>query len=494
MNTRGQITPLYRCILRSCSTDSKLRPKFNFKLDADLSEEIKTGSLKARHHPGVFGGGTVTLPDDLIQAVNTILTDYSVKNLAKEATKLSHCLWSRHASLEAHEYKDKMAQVEAFIKSKETVDPMAPNILEVDRKRLLDSRSSKVLDKMKKETYLWSAIQYDEHKSAAYVVARLAPDFASLVRILREIKKRDTQFSPHTMLDFGSGIGSGMWAVDNIWPGICKEAVCVDCSSEMNNLADKLLRGGDPDSPRTVRAGGTFFKQFLPMSDVLKYDIVLCSRSLFELPDMASRLRTIDILWRKTAGYLIIVEPGTNEGYRLVLEARDYILELSRRASEEEEANPHGYVFSPCAHDMFCPRFFDGSNTPCNFEVNYQPFTFGRKTNTQKDRFSYVVLKQGKRSDSTEQQWPRLVRSPLHRKKHVICRVCTKYGTLQELTVTKQRHGKGCYRLSKNTSWGDLFPVVLPECEPPPTLDSTSPLREVEQEVNDQETALQKEN
>lgn len=252
--------------------------------------------------------------------------------------------------------------------------------------------------------------------------------------------------------------------MDKIWPGSCKEAVSVDSSGDMNNLADTLLRGGDINNPLHVREGGTFFKQFLPLSNTHKYDLVLSSRSLFELPDMASRLRTIDVLWRKTSGYLIIVEAGTNEGYRLVLEARDYVLELSRRAYEEGESNPQGYVFSPCSHDKFCPRFFDGSETPCNFRVFYKPFAFGKDKNTEKDLFSYVVLKRGNR-DETKEQWPRLVRAPLHCNKHIICRTCTKYGMLQELTVTKRRHGSKCYSVCKKTSWGDLLPIVLPEPE-----------------------------
>lgn len=249
--------------------------------------------------------------------------------------------------------------------------------------------------------------------------------------------------------------------MDNIWPGNCKEAVCIDSSSEMNDMADRLLRGGDPEKPLQTRPGGTFFKQFLPMSSTLKYDIVVSSRSLFELPDMASRLRTIDILWRKTSKYLVLVEAGTNAGYRLIQEARDYALKVGHQ-SEEERDHLEGHVFSPCPHDMFCPRFFDGSNTPCNFQVSYRPFRFGKYSDTSKDLFSYVVLKKGKRNDVGDNvAWPRIVRAPLCRARHVVCRTCTKYGTLQELTVTKKRHGKECYQISKNSDWGDMFPVEL---------------------------------
>ncbi|XP_053642264.2 ribosome assembly protein METTL17, mitochondrial isoform X2 [Cherax quadricarinatus] len=460
------------------SSENKVKTKFDFKLAENISENINSGMLKARHFPGALDVGCVTLPDDLMQAATIALAGFPQKNLEQDAQKLSSYINSRHPPMEENEYKEKLAEVVETVKQEETIDPMSPGLVEEERKRLLDSRRSKVYEKMKRETYKWKAIDYNEYKSAAYVVARLAPDFASLTKLLREIKKRDPEFCPVHLLDFGSGVGSSMWAVDKTWPGACKEAVCVDSSAEMNNMADKLLRGGDSKNPLNVRPGGTFFKQFVPMSSTRKYDLVTCSRSLFELPDIAARLRTIDILWRKTHSYLLIVEAGSNAGYRLVLEARDYVLELSRRAHEEGESNPTGYVFSPCSHDKFCPRYLDGTNIPCNFEVSYRPFSINRKINALKDRFSYVIIKRGKRNEDVDQQWPRVIQNPSLKKKHVICHLCTKYGTLQELTVTKRRHGKACYSVSKKASWGDLFPVVLPEPELTQATESTDIITE----------------
>lgn len=44
-----------------------------------------------------------------------------------------------------------------------------------------------------------------------YLASRVAPDFAALVQIMSDLKKRDPGYTPLTMLDFGSGVGSGMW-------------------------------------------------------------------------------------------------------------------------------------------------------------------------------------------------------------------------------------------------------------------------------------------
>ncbi|XP_047482809.1 LOW QUALITY PROTEIN: methyltransferase-like protein 17, mitochondrial [Penaeus chinensis] len=459
MNLSRRLLPIH-LYARTASTKAKLKTKFNFELSADVSDSLKNGSVKARHHAGKMGVGVVHLPEALSQAAFNSLKDFPEKSLMADAHRLSSYIWSRHPPPEKDEYYHKIREVEHAVKEQEMVDPLSPDIGEELQGKLLESRKSKVIKKMKNNIYHWKPIEYNGYRAAMYVAGRLAPDYASLYRILAETKKRDPHFSPLTLLDFGSGVGTSMWVVDSIWPGKCKEVVCIDSSSEMNDMADKLLRGGDPEKPLQTRPGGTFFKQFLPMSSTLKYDIVVSSRSLFELPDMASRLRTIDILWRKTSKYLVLVEAGTNAGYRLIQEARDYLLEVGHQ-SEEERDYLEGHVFSPCSHDKFCPRFFDGSNTPCNFEVSYKPFRFGKYSDTSKDLFTYVVLKKGKRNDveGDNVSWPRIVRAPLCRTRHVICRTCTKYGTLQELTVTKRRHGKECYSVSKNSDWGDMLPV-----------------------------------
>ncbi|KAK7075273.1 Methyltransferase-like protein 17, mitochondrial [Halocaridina rubra] len=437
-----------------------LAEKFDFDLDKSVYDAIKTGTVKTRHHPGKQEKGMVSLPERLVKASACILADHPSKTLLSDANKLANYIRSRHPPLEGEEYTKKVQTVEEDIVQKEFMRITLPGIPDQEMKRLMDSKKDKIENKLKREVYNWKPITYNEYRSLVYIVARMAPDYASLINILSEIKKRDKEFTPLTMLDFGSGVGTSMWAMDSNWPNRCKEVVCVDSSVDMNNIADKLLRGGNIKDEPLVRKGGTFFKQYLPMSDTLKYDLVISSRSLFELPDMISRLRTIDVLWRKTNGYLVIVEAGTNAGYKLVLEARDYILALSSK-SEEDDINLHGHVFSPCSHDKFCPRYLDGKYIPCNFEVSYRPHTFHNNAKLQKDRYCYVVMRKGKRD--VGENYPRMLQDAMLRKKHIICELCTKYGTIQTLTATKRKHSKECYDVLKYSRGGDLLPIVIPE-------------------------------
>lgn len=47
-----------------------------------------------------------------------------------------------------------------------------------------------------------------------------------------------------------------------------------------------------------------------------------CSHTLLDLPSAKERLLSVDNLWRRTAGYLIIVEAGTNAGFQVRLRRR----------------------------------------------------------------------------------------------------------------------------------------------------------------------------
>ncbi|KAK9880896.1 hypothetical protein WA026_013227 [Henosepilachna vigintioctopunctata] len=55
-----------------------------------------------------------------------------------------------------------------------------------------------------------------------------------------------------------------------------------------------------------------------------------------ELPSLKSRLENIRKLWNKTTKYLVIVEQGSNAGYKIINEVRDFILNLE-----------NSHVFSP---------------------------------------------------------------------------------------------------------------------------------------------------
>ncbi|XP_022091898.1 methyltransferase-like protein 17, mitochondrial isoform X2 [Acanthaster planci] len=474
---------MHRIVLRSgviMNVKRWLATVANYQTTVDNSlTELKT----FRKHPGIMRTKNVKLPDALLQTLNRYLADKPMKQLAPRAKALSNYLWSRQLPLEEAQLRAK-AQEYAQLQGVEDIDEdmLHSQDLPKDHKKKVAS----IMNKLRRHIYHWQPIRFDETTVCAYTMSRIAPNYATIYRVLHEIKKRVPDFSPEALLDFGSGIGTVSWAAHALWGNTIKEFYCVDTSREMHDVAEALMKERqteDGESRNIIK--GVYFRHFLPMS-LQKYDLTISAYSLLELPSRTDRLNTLRTLWRKTDQFLILIECGTNEGYKTIMEARDFILNdiqkeeernlLKRRVAEgvtrevareevglvEHSTTLAGHVFAPCQHDQDCPRITDSSKTPCNFEQDFHHFS--KREEIIKERFSYLVLRKGPRiSGDDTGHWPRIVRPVLPRSRHVICRLCCSNGQLEEAVITRAKHGRELYRCARYSAWGDLLPICRPQ-------------------------------
>ena len=230
----------------------------------------------------------------------------------------------------------------------------------------------------------------------------------------------------------------------------------------MNSLQEILLKGGDPEGRMKRRQNSSFFRQYLPASAITKYNLVVSSRSLLELDSMEMRIRTLDILWKTVTpgGYLVLIEAGNVHGTQLLLEARRYLL-------EEVDASSLGtqpQVVAPCPHQMRCPLMEkEPKYRICSNSVIHYHY---KSTNATPEPFSYIIFYKPEKISFNPSvktsSWPRIVQPVLKPSSGFnIIRVCQKYGNLQELSVTKGKHGTFCSRVAKCSKIGDLFPVEV---------------------------------
>lgn len=131
--------------------------------------------------------------------------------------------------------------------------------------------------------YAWQPQNYDFYTSLTYLFGRSAQEYAVLLKIFREIDKRHPDFKPRSFFDFGSGVGTGTWAVSQIWEKYLFEYYMVDASRHMVELSDLILRFGDSNKDKWLK--NVYHRQFLPSRDD-KYDVVLSAFSLLELPTL----------------------------------------------------------------------------------------------------------------------------------------------------------------------------------------------------------------
>lgn len=416
--------------------------------DENVLRDISNNVYKPKKHPGRMENKIVEMPDTFVKAALNALEDYPVKAVLEASNKLTRHLKGRVPPMEKEEIKETVETVRQKVikKYKDVVIKT-----EEDERRHLQIINNKVDNILREKIYNWEPIKYDVMKSLVYLLARSAPEYAVLVQIFGEIANRDPSFVPRGLFDFGSGVGTATWAANVYWKKHIFEYFNVDVSSDMNDLAQILLQGGRGTGLPIVK--GTFYRQFLPASNA-EYDLVVSAYSMLELPSLETRLEAVVNLWNKTQNYLVIVEQGTNAGFKVINEIRDFILQIDNKANV-------GHVFSPCPHDSVCPRFLANDGTPCNFEARYASLPIGQKSEYFKELYSYVVLKRGTRQDGT--QWPRIVRPTLVRSRHTICRLCTASGKLDEAIFTAKKHGKAVYHCARSSKWGDLLPITLTE-------------------------------
>ena len=219
------------CLIRWMSTP--FRPKV--VLDQQLKEQLTDSSLnaKARRHPGIVHLKTVRLPDSFYDAVNKVVTDRSLKDLTRRASELNNHLVFKKPPLTDEDLEQVRAAVnrkvvqkfsgrgepfESSIRFRFTHQPvLIPLSADVDgltseeQKSLNDAMREESRKQFQKTAYKWRSVVYNPENAMLYLVARAAPDYASVLRVLSEISSRDPDFQPHSLFDFGSGVGTVLW-------------------------------------------------------------------------------------------------------------------------------------------------------------------------------------------------------------------------------------------------------------------------------------------
>jgi ribosomal protein RSM22 (predicted rRNA methylase) len=407
--------------------------------------------LQPRKHFGVNKIPISQLPDKILKAMTVVAGDHSLSKLVEAGNVLNRYLYNRKVPLEDHSMRDKVREIEEMVDS----DPKKYRLPEtrpdpdneIASLHYKEMRKNRIETLIRQRVYGWQSIEYDDYKSLLYLFGRAPQEYATLIKIFSEIQKRDSTFKPRTFFDFGSGVGTSVWASSQIWKSIY-EYYLVDTSKYMNDLSDLMLRDGDENKNSWIK--NVYHRQFLP-SKHQTYDVVVSAYSMFEQPTLKNRLEIANNLWNKAENYLIFIENGTNSGFNLLNEIREFLMDFKVKNNEE------AFIFSPCPHESECPRFTLNDGTPCNFEVRFHSLPFTRPIQIHSHLYSYLVIKKGTPNAECD-RWPRLVRPTLVRSKHTICRLCTQQGKLQEVIFTQAKHGQAAYRCARHSNWSDQFP------------------------------------
>ncbi|CAB5374075.1 unnamed protein product [Rhizophagus irregularis] len=334
-------------------------------------------------------------------------------------------------------------------------------------------------------------LEYGTREAMAYIAGYLPISYGPIFNVLTELKSRIPDFSPQSVMDFGTGPGTAIWVSHNIWDKHVPNFLGIDISESMLRTAEKLLSF----QPKEDRIKNIEFKRYLSYEPhQLKHDLVISAFTLNELPNDNIRETVLESLWNRTNDLLVLIENGTPAGFKIIAEARKRILNINKQNNEVESTidnledeiksiTKHGaHVVAPCPHDGICPLV--KSRNWCHFSqrINRPLYLMQTKNvknhNFEDSKYCYVILRKGQRpkllteftstnadkpSDNKRDltveayHWSRLVMPPMKRSAHVVLDYCSKTGYIERGIIPKSQ-GKVPYRDARKSIWGDLFP------------------------------------
>ncbi|KAF3321354.1 methyltransferase-like protein 17 [Carex littledalei] len=271
-------------------------------------------------------------------------------------------------------------------------------------------------------------LRYREDETVAYVASRMPAVYTAIHRVLREVRRRLPDFSPNKVLDFGAGPSSALWAMRDVWPQSIQTVNLVEPSKEMQRASQSLLQN---------LKGLPLIHSYDSIQELNRkldkknrhHDLVVSSYALGEIPSLTDRITIVRQLWDLTSDVLVLLEPGTPHGSKIISQMRSYILWMEKRRSRKleklEKKNSSdvtsivvskptlkagSFVVAPCPHDGKCP--LENTSKYCHFVQRLERTSSQRVYKRsggkplrgfEDEKFCYVALRRGKRP---QEAWP----------------------------------------------------------------------------------------
>ncbi|MFH8367444.1 small ribosomal subunit Rsm22 family protein [Streptomyces sp. NPDC018031] len=287
----------------------------------------------------------------------------------------------------------------------------------------------------------------DRSDVAAYAAYRMPATYEAVRAALAAFRARLPHWVPAHHVDVGGGTGAASWAVADAWAGetpgtgAARGTTVLDWSQAALSLGEELAAGSGEPALRDAR----WLRQAIDgRLRIEPADLVTISYVLGELTE-ADRGVVVDEAARAGQA-VVIVEPGTPEGYLRIRAARDRLVAAGLR------------VVAPCPHSGTCP--IEVGSDWCHFAARVSRSSLHRQVKGgslpyEDEKFSYVAAVRDLPAPPAAAV-DRVVRKPQIRKGMVLLDLCTGTEGLRRETVTK-RHGPA-YRAARDTGWGDEWP------------------------------------
>jgi ribosomal protein RSM22 (predicted rRNA methylase) len=274
----------------------------------------------------------------------------------------------------------------------------------------------------------------DDRSARAYLAARLPATYAAIRAAFDAVAELHPGFAPRSLLDFGAGPGTALWAASDCWPEL-EAATLIEASAPMRKF-------GESFAPATGIAQ-IDWRRDMPISDMpisAAHDLVTLAYVLDEL-DPVQCASLVECLWSATADTLLIVEPGTPAGWQRILDARDLLLKQGAQ------------MIAPCPHLHACPL---SSPDWCHFSRRVSRSRAHLQAKSadipwEDEKFIYLAVSR----NAVPLSAARVIALPRAGSGKVALKLCTPDGAMRRVLVTK-RDGER-FKRARRVDWGDGF-------------------------------------
>jgi ribosomal protein RSM22 (predicted rRNA methylase) len=272
--------------------------------------------------------------------------------------------------------------------------------------------------------------------AAAYAAYRMPATYAAVAAAMGAMAARLPGWSPRSLLDAGAGLGAALWAATETWEDL-GGAELIEAGPAM--LALGRMLAARSSSPAMAAAIWRPDDLTLPWR-AERHDLATATYVLGELPE-AARATLVDQLWAHSGHALLLVEPGTPQGWAII------------RAARERLRAAGAVIIAPCPHQGACPLADDDW---CHFAQRLarskaQRAVKGADLGYEDEKFSYMAVA---RAPGTP-IGARVLRRPLARPGRIELALCTPEG-LRRKIVTRADHER--WRMARDAEWGDALP------------------------------------
>jgi ribosomal protein RSM22 (predicted rRNA methylase) len=305
---------------------------------------------------------------------------------------------------------------------------------EKHNRSLLARSVNDLTERYKSADFARPAMSSDAHR-AAYLAVRFPATYAANENVFRELRRLAPEVEVTSLLDLGAGPGTSFFAAAEIFPEL-QNATLLENDQRWLDLGKKLS-SARLHSPRNAQWLLADLRSGFPAQP---NDLVIMSYVAGELPtaDFESTLRQA---WNSARQFLVIIEPGTPAGFKVINRARNFLISAG--------AN----LLAPCPHCHECPMAAAGDW--CHFSQRVQRTAEHRQLKGgllgyEDEKFSYLIASRVALTPAKS----RIVRHPRKHTGFLHLNLCTPAG-LETRTVTKSQ--KPAYKVARQAEWGDAW-------------------------------------